>query len=118
MQLSGAAVIQFKCIGGNGSSNKIYVANLYFWKAQPVGIEKLDLIEFNVYPNPTKDIWNLKGEERIEFVQMFDLQGKVVTSAKVNAVTTSINATELNNGVYFVRVGSASGINMLKLIKR
>jgi hypothetical protein len=113
-----AGAIQFKFIGGNGSSNRIYVDNLYFWKAQPVGIEKLDLVEFHVYPNPTKDVWNLKGEERIEFVQVFDLRGKVVISAKVNAVTTSINATELNNGVYFVRVSSASGIKTLKLIKR
>jgi hypothetical protein len=71
LQLGGAAAIQFKCIGGNSSSNRIYLANVCFWKAQPVGIEKLDFVEFHVYPNPTKGVWNLIGEERIEFVQVF-----------------------------------------------
>jgi hypothetical protein len=78
----------------------------------------LDFVELHVYLNPTKDVWNLKGEECIYFVQVFDLQGNVLISARVNAVTTSINATELNNGVYFVRVSSASGIKTLKRIKR
>ena len=112
-----AGAIQLKFIGGNGSSNRIYVDNLYFWKGQSVGIGESDVVEFNVYPNPAKEVWNLKGDELIEFVQVFDLQGKVVISAKVNAVKTTINATELNNGVYFVRVSSASGIKTLKLIK-
>jgi len=70
--------IQFKFDGGNGSSNAIYVDNLYFYKGESVGINELDRTEFNVFPNPTNNVWNIKSEQNIDLIQVFDIQGQLV----------------------------------------
>ncbi|MFK7925824.1 MAG: T9SS type A sorting domain-containing protein [Bacteroidia bacterium] len=114
--LSGA--IQIKFDGGNGSTNAIYVDNLYFYKGEFVGIDEFDHTEFNVYPNPTNDVWNIQSIEKMELVQVFDLQGKQVLTLTANSETVSINASGLTNGVYFVRVSSATGTKSVKLIKQ
>ena len=109
--------IQLKFTGGNGSSTRIYVDNIYFWKGQPVGIEEFGVSEFSVYPNPTKDFWKLSNSSTIETLEVLDLQGKLLQSIIVNANATTIDATALQNGIYFVRVTVGSGVETLKLIK-
>ena len=112
-----ASAIQLKFTGGNGSSTRIYTDNIYLWKGQPVGIEELDVEEFNVYPNPTTNVWTLTNSSTMEMIEVLDFQGKLVKSLEINAKKTTIDATELQNGIYFVRVNLPTGIKTLKLIK-
>lgn len=65
--------IQLKFTGGNGSSTRIYVDNIYFWKGQPVGIEESAVTELIVYPNPTTDVWKVKSNQRIDVVEVLDI---------------------------------------------
>jgi hypothetical protein len=111
------SAIQIKFDGGNGSTNAIYVDNLYFWKGESVGIDEFDLTEFNVYPNPTHDVWHIKNSQNIDLIQVFDIQGKPVITLRPQAETASINASGLTNGIYFVRLSSATGTKSVKLIK-
>ncbi len=110
--------IQIKFDGGNGSSTAIYVDNLYFYKGEPVGIDGFDYADINVYPNPTNTVWNIKSKQNISSIQVFDIQGKQVITLNPNSETASINASELINGVYFVRLSSAKGVRSVRLIKR
>lgn len=112
-----ASAIQLKFTGGNGSSTRIYTDNIYLWKGQPVGIEELDVEEFNVYPNPTTNVWTLTNSSTMEMIEVLDFQGKLVKSLEINAKKTTIDATELQNGIYFVRVNLPTGIKTLRLIK-
>ena len=109
--------IQLKFTGGNGSSTRIYVDNIYFWKGQPVGIEELAVTELRVYPNPTTDVWKVKSDQRIDVVEVLDIQGKVVYSAAVNAKNATIDAAGFENGIYFMRLTSANETKSMKLIK-
>ncbi|MFK7905390.1 MAG: T9SS type A sorting domain-containing protein, partial [Chitinophagales bacterium] len=110
--------IQFKFDGGNGSSTAIYVDNLYFYKGEPVGIDGWDRTELNVYPNPSNDVWNVKSKQNITSIQVLDIQGKEVITLTPNSKTASINASELANGIYFVRLSSVAGMKSVKLIKK
>ena len=109
--------IQIKFDGGDGSSSSIYVDNLYFWKNPTMGINEFDAETFFVYPNPTNNIWNIKGNQNIDFIEVFDIQGKQVISLNPNSETVSINASVLTNGVYFVKLTSENGTKSFKLIK-
>ena len=109
--------IQFKFTGGNGSSNRIYVDNLYFWKGTALGINEFDDAEFTVYPNPTKNVWNIKSDQNIDVVEVYDIQGKQVMFEYPNSKTLSIYASGLENGIYFVKITSVKGTKSLKLIK-
>ena len=109
--------IQIKFDGGNGSSSSIYVDNLYFWKEGTIGINEFEAAAFNVYPNPTTNIWNIKSNQNINLIQVFDIQGMQVISANHNSEIVSINASELKIGVYFVKLTSTAGTKSLKLMK-
>ena len=112
-----ASAIQLKFIGGNGSSSRIYLDNIYFWKGQAVGIEELNKVDFMIFPNPAKDAWSLKSDQLIKLVEIIDIQGKSVFVDVVNAKSTNINAAGLENGVYFLRATSDNDITTFKLIK-
>ena len=73
---------------------------------------------FNVYPNPAKNSWNFSSSnENIESIQIVDVLGKTIhiSSPKSNFVT--VDASGLNNGIYFAKIATATGTNTLKLIK-
>ena len=108
--------IQFKFDGGNGSTTAIYVDNLYFYKGT-VGTNELDRAEFNIFPNPTNDVWNIKSSQNIELIQVFNVQGQLVITQTPNSETASINAAGLTNGIYFVKFSSHKGSKSVKLIK-
>jgi len=104
--------------GGNGSSNAIYVDNLYFYKGESVGINEFDRAELNVFPNPTNNVWNIKSKKSIDLIQVFDIQGKQVITLSPNSETASINASGLINGIYFARLSSDKNTKFVKLIKK
>ncbi len=75
------------------------------WKlAHPVSSEEIKSDEVKIYPNPVKDICNLRfatPEKRI--VEILDITGRVVYQATTfaNCLVSTANWTK---GVYFVRV--------------
>lgn len=75
------------------------------------GIEENALAEFSFYPNPTKDILNLKAKSNIESVSIFNLLGQKVMSVNVDATTTNISlgALAIGNYVMKVSVGGQTG---------
>lgn len=73
-----------------------------------------------LYPNPTKGILtvDLKDtEDPIDLIKIYNLQGALVKSQKPNTSNT-INFTNLQNGMYFVKIKTSSGKNITqKIIK-
>ncbi|MFT7049845.1 MAG: hypothetical protein ACJAZK_000434 [Psychroserpens sp.] len=111
-------VIQFKFEGGNGTSQAIYIDNLYFYKGLALGTDDFEVTEFNVYPNPTDNIWNIRSNQNIDSIQVFDVLGKQVITLTPNSHTASIDASRLIDGIYFARLSSIKGSTSVKLIKK
>ena len=70
---------------------------------------------FSVYPNPTSNVWNFVSAKgtAIDAIQIMDVLGKVV----VNTKGTSVNASQLTNGVYFAKITSNNAVQTVKVIK-
>jgi hypothetical protein len=99
--------------------NTMYVANFYFSKGNTLSIEENELIQFNAYPNPTENGWNIKSmNEAINSIQVYDILGKVVLTMNPNTNEAQIDASGLNTGLYFAKVNSAVGSKTIKLIKK
>ena len=111
------SAIQFKFDGGNGTTQGIYVDNLYFYKGMPLGVEDFNSTEFNVYPNPTDSFWNVRSALNIDAIQIFDVLGKQVITLIPNSEMASIDTEGLTKGIYFARLSCAKGIKTVKLIK-
>ena len=75
----------------------------------PTSINETALNTFELYPNPTTSTITLNNLLIGDEVSVYNTLGQRVYSSKVNAVTLSINLSELgNNGIYFVKVNNLS----------
>lgn len=79
-----------------------------------VGIDELEMEcgEWKVWPNPMRDVLHIEGE--VQKAQIMDMSGRLVVSTEGNAV----NVASLPAGVYFLRIVSAEGIGMKKIVKQ
>ena len=70
-------------------------------------------------PNPTNGIvrFNLQGNEQINRIELFDMQGKqVLYSDKVT--NDFIDLSALDNGIYFLKLETPDKIYKQKIIKK
>ena len=73
---------------------------------------------FVVYPNPAQDGWNFSGKAIIDSVQITDVTGKVVYTAKANADHITVNAEGFSSGIYFAKLQNGGAVQTIKLIKK
>ncbi|MPT31479.1 MAG: DUF5074 domain-containing protein [Chryseobacterium sp.] len=72
-------------------------------------------INLSIYPNPTTDILNLKTQDKIVEVSVFDFTGKVINTKIVDG---KINASELLKGNYILRITTDKATYQEKFIKK
>ncbi|SEI72637.1 T9SS type A sorting domain-containing protein, partial [Flavobacterium terrigena] len=82
-----------------------------------LGHASFDLSQLNYYPNPVKDIFNVKYSKEITSVDVYDLTGRKVIEMKPNTLEVQLNMTSLSNAMYIVRLQSVDGITELKVYK-
>lgn len=76
-----------------------------------VGINNKSAIK--IYPNPSTGSFSIAGNAKVENVWMYDVAGKLVATWNNNQVyTIPENAV---NGLYYIKVQSAEGINIQPL---
>jgi hypothetical protein len=73
---------------------------------------------FAVSPNPASDVLNIANNSTstITSIQITDMNGRTVK--EVNGMVEQINISELNAGVYFLKINSNQGTGTSKIIKR
>ncbi|APY08805.1 hypothetical protein BWZ20_11070 [Winogradskyella sp. J14-2] len=101
-------------VTGNGT---VFIDNIFFSTTNTLGNEEFANIEFKVYPNPTDDNWTVVSNSVVTQVQIHDILGKEVLTVNPNEAVSSIDATNLNKGVYFATITTNTGSNTVKLIK-
>ncbi|WP_026231915.1 T9SS type A sorting domain-containing protein [Neolewinella persica] len=75
--------------------------------------------EVQVFPNPTADLWQIASPDaRIETLEVFDLSGKLVFNTNPNTNTYEIDARRLPTGTYIVRITTAEGRRVARLMKQ
>lgn len=69
-----------------------------------------------VYPNPAKDIINIKSQVQIDQVEFYDLSGKIIK--KINNPNGQIRISDLKTGIYMLKVYSGSSKETIKMLKK
>jgi len=89
-----------------------------------VGIKESNLnISIIVFPNPTSNVLSLQignyKNERLTY-QLFDLQGKLLTSGAITTLQTEINTSTLASATYFIHVLNKDNqkVQSFKIIKK
>lgn len=88
------------------------------------GLDENESTNGNYYsfPNPSGDVWNIKGEwNENTIVELFDQQGKVLKKFSVESVFSDsvlkLDAGSLDHGVYFIKITDDTGSQSLRLVK-
>ena len=69
-----------------------------------MGIERYEFNNFNVYPNPTKGLLNIKGANlKGKNVQIFSVVGQVEVDLTLEGETT-LDLNNIQEGVYFIKI--------------
>ena len=79
-------------------------------------ITEIDSPSLSIYPNPATTILNVEAEG-FSTIEMVNVLGQVVYSANATS-NMQINVSNLDNGVYFVRLNGANGTATQKFIKK
>jgi uncharacterized repeat protein (TIGR01451 family) len=85
----------------------------------PVGINEGPALQFEIYPNPSRDIIHvrLSGQLTSGQLEIIDALGRTVFQKKIHYQLSTINY-QLNQGVYFVKVTTEKGTAVRRLVKQ
>ena len=70
-----------------------------------------------IYPVPASDILNIRADENIANISIYDITGKLMIEKLDRGSNTSVNISGLNAGIYLVHTQSANGSQVSKIIK-
>lgn len=68
-----------------------------------------------LYPNPAEDMITLVTKEPLDSFSVFTMQGQMVMNVKNSNIA---NITLLQKGVYFIRLNTNEGVQVLNFIKK
>jgi len=91
------------------TSNKGCTANNWITITYTVGIDDVEGLNVNLYPNPTSRYLNVESAEGISEVVVYNVIGQQVIRREVNANATQLDLGALVAGNYTLQIRSANG---------
>lgn len=76
-----------------------------------------EFANLNFYPNPVKQILNIKNQSIIENIQIFSVSGQSILFKKVDNTHSEIDLSSLSKGLYILNVKSNGKEKAFKFIK-
>jgi len=71
---------------------------------EPTSIQEIEAAGFNMFPNPAVTHFNISGEQTIDYVRLYNMNGQLVMQEQVNNSSTVIDVSVLKTGIYIVQV--------------
>nr|WP_321453859.1 T9SS type A sorting domain-containing protein [uncultured Carboxylicivirga sp.] len=112
-------ILELQLEAGSYTITKADVANLFFMSMvydTPAGIESANNAEVKLYPNPVSDCLNIKSNEEILKLEIYNLQGMLLHQTNVSGGL--INTTMLKQGAYLVKTYTNSSCKVHTIVKQ
>jgi hypothetical protein len=122
-------------INGIGIQNAILPAGTYYFLIEgelsteytvdirlASDVEDDDAIEeinttFIIYPNPVNDRLYIETQTLTQIVEVYDIFGRLQQQSAVSGQQSAIDVSDLNSGIYFVKVMTENGEIVKKFVK-
>ncbi|WP_179008939.1 T9SS type A sorting domain-containing protein [Winogradskyella forsetii] len=111
--VDGSDLVQFVITSDLGT---VYYDNLYLHNNN-LSTNEFAAADFKVYPNPTKNNWNVESNTTITSISVYDILGKRVSTLSPNTNDVEISTENIQSGIYFARIEGSNGSKTVKLIK-
>ena len=112
--VSGTYTIGFN-VYSETDQNSLFIDNIIIQEALATG--DFTNNKFTVYPNPVKDNLNIRYNENIDNVAIFNLLGQQVIVKNINATEGKVDMSNLSTGTYLIKVTSGEKVQTIKVIK-
>jgi len=86
-----------------------------------VGVEDVDMLDnVTVSPNPSTGVFHIEGVKSPEFTyEVVDVNGRVIKGeTKITSSVTSVNLSEVETGIYMIRLKGEGSEKLIRLIKQ
>ncbi|WP_353778554.1 FG-GAP-like repeat-containing protein [Winogradskyella sp. 3972H.M.0a.05] len=83
-----------------------------------LNIEEEEYVQINIYPNPVKDVLNIKARSNIQLITIHNIIGQEVYRSTHNATDLELNMSQLTTGSYFVKVSTDSASETIRVLKQ
>ena len=117
MGVAGEGTVCIRIIYPNNDST--FVDHCVDFSLTTNDITEIDLSQVSLYPNPTNDLFQVKSDEYVRKIGVYNVVGKKVEEM-LHTAGQSHNIEHLNKGMYLVRLMDENGqiIKTMKLSKR
>ena len=103
---------------GSGCVNALLALEEIDKYEDTTGINDNLMADFNVYPNPVKDRLYIETSTQIQSIEVYDVYGRLqVTKTPSHQGDLSVDVSDLNSGIYFVKVKTEEGNIVKRIIK-
>lgn len=83
-----------------------------------LGNDSFNLAGLKLYPNPVNSLLTVDYTDTITAIEVFNIVGQKVTAKNVNALSTTVDMSNLAAGTYFVKVQAANAARIIKVVKK
>ena len=98
-------------IGATNQNNEVMLSN------RNIMYKESEEIGFSIIPNPADNVIQIKMDDQITKIKVFNLAGQIMTLPPAD-VNNIMDISRLNNGMYIIQVEAENGIFTKKLIKK
>ena len=74
-----------------------------------VGIDEVEALQVNIYPNPASRYLNIESAEAMTEVVLYNAVGQQVVSRHIDGTAVQLDLSQLATGTYTLRVNGADG---------
>ncbi|AFL79909.1 hypothetical protein Aeqsu_0396 [Aequorivita sublithincola DSM 14238] len=99
------------------ANNQMFIDDVVMGPNITAGTNDVEANKFSVYPNPVKDMLNIKSVSAIDNVTVYDILGKVVLQENPGKISPAINMSGLASGSYLVKVTIGNTSKTVKVLK-
>ena len=93
------------------------VDNIIINDLDQLSVSDVAKTEINIFPNPTSNFINIKSEEVIKSIKIYDIKGSLIKTENNSDKNSKIDVSSFAKGSYVISIETNSGIETKKFIK-
>jgi len=86
------------------------------YKKNISNINSKDISNTLLYPNPSTGKFTIQTNKLANTIEVVDVSGKIIKQKNINSLTTQINLSENNKGIYFIKIIYQGNSEIKKII--
>lgn len=99
------------------ANNNYWLDDVVFEEGPPLSVDDFNGNALEVYPNPVENILNIRSTVTVDAITIYSVLGKIVLETNPNAISPSVDMSELASGAYLVKVTIGGASKTIKVIK-